>query len=269
MSSPKRLFVAVILLAGLYSCMKEEIKITEFDYGIQPQFGVPIANVTILADRLIENYNEDGLIDVNQNGSISLIYRDTIDPLSSAELLNVSGIEYKDTVQLTASEHDELINIGSFTVQSDEIYEFQTNEGDRLDSLRFQSGGIFLNIFSEGTFPISGFIKVFNADNTEALSIDFADNTAPITIQNQVSLENKMFLFYDLEDIDNGLRIQYEVTLSSEGFGNSEPVYIELGMLDFSIKSAGGFIAPRQIDFYDRTINIPIFDDPHVRNVRI
>ena len=269
MSSPKRLFVAVILLAGLYSCMKEEIKITEFDYGIQPQFGVPIANVTILADRLIENYNEDGLIDVNQNGSISLIYRDTIDPLSSAELLNVSGIEYKDTVQLTASEHDELINIGSFTVQSDEIYEFQTNEGDRLDSLRFQSGGIFLNIFSEGTFPISGFIKVFNADNTEALSIDFADNTAPITIQNQVSLENKMFLFYDLEEISNGLRIQYEVTLSSEGFGNSEPVYIELGMLDFSIKSAGGFIAPRQIDFYDRTINIPIFDDPHVRNVRI
>ncbi|NEN24107.1 hypothetical protein G3O08_11405 [Cryomorpha ignava] len=269
MLSLTRLLIISLLLAGLFSCVKEEIKITEFDYGIQPQFGVPIANVTILAERLIENYNEDGLIDVSENGSISLIYRDTINPLSAADLLNAKGFDYKDTIQLTSVEFDELIDLGSFTVQSDEIYAFQTNEGDRLDSVRFASGGLFLNVFSEGTFPISGFIKIFNADNTEAISIDFTDNTPPINIANEVSLENIRFLFHNSDDISNGLRIQYEVTLSSEGLGNSEPVFIELGMLDFSIKRAGGFIAPRRIDFEDETVEISLFDDPNVANVRI
>lgn len=265
----KRFLIASILLAGLFSCVKEEIKITEFDYGIQPQFGVPIANVTILAERLIENYNEEGIIDVGEKGSISLIYRDTIKPLSAADLLDAKGFDYRDTIQLTSVEFDELINLGSFTVQSDEIHKFQTNEGDRLDSVRFANGGIVLNVFSEGTFPISGFIKIFNADNTEAISIDFTDNISPITILNEVSLENVLFLFHNSGDISNGLRIQYEVNLSSDGLGNSEPVFIELGMLDFSIKRAGGFIAPRQINFENETISIPLFDDPSVANVRI
>lgn len=269
MPTLKRLLVASILLGGLFACMKEEIRITDLDYGIQPQFGVPIANVIIHADRLIDNFNEDGLIDVDDNGSISLIYRDSIKPISSAELLNVSGISYKDTIQLTSTEYDELIDMGSFTVESDEIFEFKTSDGDRLDSIRFSSGGLVLNIFSEGTFPINGFIKVFNSDNSEAISMDFSDNTAPITIQNQVDLENKLFLFQDLQDVSNGLRIQYEVTFSSQGLGNSHPVYIELGMLDFSIKSAGGYIAPRNLEIDDSTLEIAIFDDPNVRNIRV
>lgn len=265
----KRSLIASLLLAGLFSCMKEEIRITEFDYGIQPQFGIPIANVTILAERLIENYNVDGIIDVSQNGSISIIYRDTINPLSSAELLDIRGLDYKDTIQLAPIEHNELINLGSFTVQSDEIYEFQTHEGDRLDSVRFANGNLVLKVFSEGNFPISGFIKIFNADNTEAISLDFSDSTPPITIEKQASLENVRFIFHNSGDISNGLRIQYEVTLSNAGLGNSEPVFIELAMDDFSIKRAGGFIAPRQINFEDRIIPISMFDDPNVGNVRI
>lgn len=265
----KRILIALLLLAGLFSCVKEEFKITEFDYGIQPQFGVPIANVTIHADRLIKNFNEDGIIDVAENGSISLIYRDTINPLSAEGLLDIDGFSYKDTIQLLSNEHEELINLGSFTVQHDEIYPFQSNEGDRLDSIRFDYGGFILNIFSEGNFPISGFIKIFNADNSEAVFIDFEDNTPPINIENEVDFQDLLFLFHNTDDISNGLRIQYEFTLSSEGSGNSEPVYIELGMNDFSIKRAGGFIATRQLNFNDNTVNIPLFDDPNVRNISI
>lgn len=265
----KRLLIVLLLIAGLFSCVKDEIKITEFDYGIQPQFGVPVANVSILADRLIKNYNDEGIIDVSENGSISLIYRDTIKPLKAADLLDVKGIDYKDTLLLTPLEYAELDNQGSVTIQRDELYAFKTNEGDRLDSIRFATGGLVLNVHTAGTFPLSGFIKIFNADNTEALSLDFSDNTAPITIDNEVNLQNIRFLFHNSVDISNGLRMQYEITLSGEGLNNSEPIFIELALLDFSVRSAGGFIAPRQIDFEDRNIQIPLFDDPNVTNVRI
>lgn len=243
--------------------------INEIDYGIQPEFGMPIANLTILASRLIDNYSETGILNADENGSINLIYRDTINPLTAATLLDFKNLEYKDTLELSSGEHAELIGTGSVTVENTSTYSFQSNAGDRLDSARFSEGLLTLNINSQGGFPISGFIKIFNADNTEAVSLDFIDDTPPIQIENQVSSEDLLLLFQNTDDLSNGLSIQYQLTLTNQGGANIQPVFIELSFLDFTIKTAGGYIAPRQIDFNNQKVYLEIFDDPSSTNVRI
>ena len=264
-----RVLVIILPVLILLSCIKDELTINEIDYGIHPEFGLPIANVTILASRLIDNYNETGEIDVGENGSITLIYRDTINPLKAEKLLDLKDLEYKDTLNLSPSEHSELIGTGSVTVSNTSIYSFQSNEGDRLDSVRFSAGLLTLNVNSQGSFPVSGFIKIFNADNTEAISLNFTAAAPPIQIENQVSFQDLRLLFQNTDDLSNGLSIQYQITLTNQGIANAQPVFIELSLHDFSIKRAGGYIAPRQIDFDEQSVNLEIFDDPSVKNVRI
>src|SRR5690554_183999 len=264
-----RILIATLFVFVLFSCVKDELIISDIDYGISPEFGVPIANVTILASRLIDNYNESGVIDSDENGSISLIYRDTINPLKADDLLDFKDFAYKDTLELSSSEYSELIGTGSVTVENTSTYSFQSKEGDRLDSVRFSQGVLTLNIHSQGDFPVSGFIKVFNADNSEAVSLNFTDQTAPIDIENQENFENIRFLFQNTNDISNGLSIQYQLTFTHETGANAQPVFIELSFLDFSIKTAGGYIAPRQFDINDQKVYLEIFDDPSAANVRL
>ena len=264
-----RVLIVILPILVLFSCVKDELVINEIDYGIQPEFGVPIAKLTILASRLIDNYNQTGTIDVDENGSISLIYRDTINPLSATDLLDFKNLEYKDTVELSQGEHAELIGTGSVTVENTSIYSFQSNEGDQLDSVKFNQGMLRLNVFSQGGVPISGFIKIFNADNTEAVHLGFMDDTPPIQIETQESLEDLRLLFQNTDDVSNGLNIQYQLTFTNQGDANVHPVFIELSFLDFTIKTAGGYIAPRQIDFNNQKVYLEIFDDPSAINVRL
>lgn len=263
-----KLFTAALLFAFAFnSCVKEEIEVKDFNYGIQPEFGVPIANVTILAASLIENFDDEGLVSVGDNGSISLIYRDTLDPLSAGELLDIEHQEYNDTINLSSIEFNELIDLGSVTVQGVESYEFESNEGDRLDSITFETGLLGLNIATDGSFPISGYFKIINADNTEAITLNFSDGVPPISIEDQVSFEDLRILFTNNASTSNGLTIEYEITLTSEGSGSSAPIYFDVFITDFSMKNAGGYIAPRIIDLDNETISIALFDDPSTTGV--
>ena len=269
MSPLKRMAIVFVIPFALFSCVKEEIKVNQVDYGIHPQFGVPIANVTIKADRLIENFDENGLVEVGENGSISLIYRDTLDPLSAAELLNIGDQDYGDTINLTSSQYEELTNNGSVTVVDEVMHSFISNDGDKLDSVRFESGTFNFNITSQGSFPLTGEIRIYNADNSEAFSFAFSDDSPPVDVNTQIDFENLLLLFINNSSISNGLRVEYEVTLTSDGSGSSAPVYLDVSLVDASIKRAGGYFAPRQIDFGEESIEIDLFKDPNVRNIRL
>ena len=263
------ILIAILSLFVLFSCVKDELIVNEMDYGIRPEFGVPIANVTISAARLIDNYNVTGSIDVDENGSISIIYRDTINPLTASDLLDFKNLEIREMIDLSPDENAELIDMGSVTVENTSLYSFQSNDGDRLDSVRFSDGVLTLNVFSEGGVPLSGFIKILNADNTEAISLDFIDEAPPIQIKNSEHFEDLKLLFQNTNEVSNGLNIHYQVTFTNQDAADVQPVFIELSFQDFSVKTAGGYIAPRQIDFNNRKVYLEIFDDPNTINVQI
>ncbi len=269
MNALKHFSLSLLCLLVISSCIKDEIEVKDLSYNIHPEFGVPIATAHIAADRLIQNFDEDGYIQTDANGQIHLLYRDTLKEISAGDLLNVSDQQFSDTADLSALEYTQLIGTGSVTIQDDKTFPLNLEEGDKLDSIRFQNGNLNLNIHTAGSFPISGSLHIYNPDNTEVISIDFSDNTPPIAIENTVDFTNLLFELTHNEEISNGLRIAYDITLTNENGGTSEPVYIDLSLRDFSIKSAGGYIVPREFNLNDQDVALNLFNDPPVGSIRI
>lgn len=264
-----RLAVVFLIAFTLSSCVKDEIEVDEIKYNIHPQFGVPIAHAHIAADRAIENFNDAGLIETDANGLIHIIYRDSLTELDAGDLLDIDNQAFSDTANLSALEYADLIGTGSVTLADDKIVPFETAEGDRLDSIRFESGELWLDVHTEGTFPIHGMIQIFAPDNTALITIDFSDDTPPIAIENTINLGGTLLEFTNDNSISNGLRIAYTFTLTNENGGPSEPVYIDVGIENFSIKSAGGYIAPRILSLDDQGAGIHLFDDFPQGTIRI
>lgn len=249
------------LIVLFSACVKDEIEVTDLKYNIQPQFGVPIARAHIAGDRIIANFNEDGYIATDATGLIHVIYRDTIHEFNAGDFLDLGNQTYSDTVSLSALEYASLLGTGSVTVSGDKIFSFESAEGDKLDSIRFATGLFKLNVYSQGNFPVSGNVKIYAPDNSVLMQLDFSDATAPIQIENEIDFANQLLLFYNDNQQTNGLRISHTLTFSNEGGGSNEPAYLDFGITDFSIKSAGGYIAPRVLSLDDEGVGIRLFDD--------
>ena len=269
MKLTKYFFLFPVLCFTLFSCVKDEIQVNDLSYNIHPTFGVPVANVHLEASRIIDNFDEDGYIQTDANGQIHLLYRDTLKEISAGDLLNVPDQQFSDTANLSALEYTQLIGTGSVTIQDDQLFSMNLEQGDKLDSIRFQTGNFNLNIHTAGSFPISGTVSIYSPDNTPLISLDFSDNTPPIAIDNTVDFTNLLFELTNNGDISNGLRIAYSITLSNENGGSAEPVYIDVSLTDFSIKSAGGYIAPREFSLNNQDVALNLFNDPPAGTIRI
>ncbi|HKL02319.1 MAG TPA: hypothetical protein VJ911_01535 [Cryomorphaceae bacterium] len=262
-------FFIVCLIAS--SCVKEEIDVEELEYSIQPEFGVPIARTTLKAEKVIENFDEDGLIDVAANGSLSLIYRDSVKNLGVEDILTFEDQEFETTVDLTPLEYTQLVANGSFTAGAVEEFTYTSDEGDRLDSIRFSTGVFSLDIDSEGNFPISGFVRILNEDGTEAFALNFQDQAPPIQISNQVEFTNRLLTLRNDSEISNGLLLEYEVTFTSEAGENYTPgpVTIQSSLTEYAIRTVGGYIAPRTVGLEDLEVELDLFKESFNGNFRI
>lgn len=269
MNFPKLLLVFSITVLSVSSCIKDEVEVSDLSYNIHPQFGVPVANVHIQAAALIQNFDKEGFIQTDASGQIHLLYRDTLKEISAGDLLNVRNQHFADTANLSATDYSELLGSGSVTIQGDKTFSLELEHGDRLDSIRFQSGSLNVNIHTAGGFPISGFVRIYSPNNTELLSVDFSDVTPPIDIENSIDFTNLLFELINNGEISNGLRIAHQITFTNENGGSSEPVFIDISLNDFSIKSAGGYIVPREFNLNDQSVLLSLFNDPPVGSVRI
>lgn len=264
----KRIILLSLVTLVFASCVKDEIEIENLDYGIQPEFGIPVAVATIPAQKVIDNIEGDDIIQTGNNGSVSLVFIDSLESFSPDDILNLQNQNFGFGVDLTPLEYAELFNLGSYTIVESEVFSFVTEEGDRLDSVRFHSGIFSLNIETSSTIPIGGIIRVFDVDDTEIYSTGFEDFVEPISISQQESFSNKLMKFINDGEITNGLRIQYEVTFTTDDDNNevTGPLEINLGLSEYSIATAGGYIAPRTAELEDIDVAVGLFDDSFTGN---
>jgi len=264
----KRSFFALAILLFASSCVKDEVEVNDLNYGVNPQFGVPIALASISAQEVIDNIEGDDIIQTADDGAVSLVFIDTLEKFRASELLNLQDQSYGFEMDLTQAEYAILFGEGSYTAIQEEVFSFVTQEGDRLDSVRFESGVFGLNINSQSNIPISGTVRVFDDLEQEVYSMDFQDSSAPISITQEEDFENIKVEFINNQEVTNGLTIQYEVTFEVEGGSAvTGPLDIDLSLSNYEVASAGGFIAPRTSSLDDIDVNVDLFDDSFVGNL--
>lgn len=264
----KRSLFALAVLLFASSCVKDEVEVNDLNYGVSPEFGVPIALANISAQQVIDNIEGDDIIQTAEDGAVSLVFIDTLEKFRAVELLNLQDQSYGFEMDLTPAEYAILFGEGSYTATQEQVFSFVTQEGDRLDSVRFESGVFGLNINTESNIPISGTVRVFDNMDQEVYSMDFEDTSPPISIAQEEDFENIKMAFINDTEFTNGLRIQYEVTFEVEGgSGVTGPLNIDLSLSNYEVESAGGFIASRTSALNDIDVNVDLFDDSFVGNL--
>ncbi len=260
--------LASILLVG---CVKDEVDVRNLNYNIHPEIGIPIAKANILASRIIDHFDEDGFVSTDSFGQLSLIYSDSLQRLSIADILDLGSQNYENSFAFDEVDLGPVQFTGSVTFEEDRILSFESQAGDRLDSIRFVTGLFSAAISSSGDLPFSGSIKVVNPDNTVIIDLPFTGQGSNNSAENQTVFTDLLLLPINNDQFTNGFRVRYEFTFSNDDGGEIETqeITVNLGFTDFSIASAGGFIAPRSIDLNPQGIDIDLFSETFNGEFRI
>lgn len=272
MNRKKGVFVLTLALCCLClsSCIKEEPEIKDVRYSAEAEWGVPLAQVFLSAERVIDNFDEEGLISTGEDGLISIIYSDTLAPVNANDFMVLPDQSFEAAIALGDAEFAQLNASGSLSISETRTYEYPTPEGDRLDSVRFDSGVFNLRVESGLNVEVSGTLSVLDGVTQEALYIyEFQDAQPPVLINESSSLENVLLTFGNNGSGENVLIAQYDLELVYNGDGGNAHVEIDFEMSDLKVRSVGGYIAPRTIDLDDEGLFISMFDDLRGAQIRV
>jgi hypothetical protein len=268
--TPFKLFFGLAVMALTFTaCVKDEIELDNQNLGLHPEFGVAIAQAHIEASRVIENFDEGGFVVTGDDGLLSLIYRDTLTEFTADDLLDFPGQQYETEMDLSDLELVSGTNFGAITITQEEMYSFNSPEGDRLDSIRFASGDFRLNLTSTGDYPVNGSLRVLGENDVLLLMATFNDQNAPIEVTTNEDMEGVLFLPINNDNIINGLKFVFELTFSDEATGSPGEMDIAIDISDFSILHVGGYIAPRNYTIDNQSVNINLFDQETLGQVTI
>ncbi|HKK39757.1 MAG TPA: hypothetical protein VJ949_10095, partial [Cryomorphaceae bacterium] len=112
------------------------------------------------------------------------------------------------------------------------------------------------------SLPLNGEILILDPFNGETFfSMNFSDQSPPIAVSVEEDFTNLLFRLRSDDQYNNGVRIAFNFTLTDNGGTYPDEVSFDISLNDFSIASAGGYIAPRTIALEEQKANISIFDD--------
>ncbi|HKL40335.1 MAG TPA: hypothetical protein VJ894_06635, partial [Cryomorphaceae bacterium] len=102
----------IFFLLLLTSCIKDKVEITEIDSSISPEFGVALVKARISAQDVIERYDDDGIVETGNNEILTLVYRDSLEPISANEFLSLSDQSLSESIELSQEQQDILSTAG-------------------------------------------------------------------------------------------------------------------------------------------------------------
>ena len=255
---PLAIFVGLVLIS---SCKKDELRFKDLNANLNPEVGFPLVNATVTAEEAIESLDEDDLLEIGATGQISLIYTDSITELNLTDSLDIPNQSFKDSLQLSDSELNELNTIFTVTVTNSQIETFDLPEGDELDSLRINTGVLNISAVSEGNIPFSVIIKLLNGDGSVALQHSFSDKTPPFEIDESINFTNALFKFIDSDQNSNTFGFEYEVTYQTTTEVESAPsINFDVTLNDLEVHTVAGYLVPRTYNIDSLEINIGAFD---------
>jgi hypothetical protein len=257
-------FFALFVVVFVLSCNVNEL---EFDNIQRPNvtgsFAAPIGNISYnLRDLLIDG--SDSTLDFTEDstGLIYFIFSDTTTFNQGADIITVSNIENSTTINLDTT----LVNTTTSNIlisgEKDLSFEFQSDNGDLLDSVYYQSG--------ELTIDVSTNIPNFEYSLTIFNTVDLATNQ-PVVVSSSTSpsvdlANHKMYLKDSLirETLTNffDFRLDYTIDLPPGGvIAKDSVIAISIGYLNQEFEVIFGVFGNDTLNLGENTIDIDFFSE--------
>lgn len=261
---------AVIGSLCLFSCVKEEPEIKDVNFSVDAEWGIPLAQISLGAERVIDNFDKDGLVATGDDGLVSIIYSDTLDPVNINDFLVLPDQGFDADISLGNDEFSQLNAQGSVSISETRTFGYPTPEGDRIDSVRFESGIFRIRVGSGLNVQISGTVSILDAfTGMPRYSYSFQDSEPPVWLDESSSMENVLLTFANNGSAENELSVVYDLDLTYNGEGSNADIEIDFDLSELKVRSVGGYIAPRSMDLEDEGLFISMFDDLRGAQVRI
>lgn len=252
------------------SCVKDEPDINSVTFSSDSEWGIPLAQIHLTAESVIDNFDSEGIVVTGEDGLVRIVYTDTLDPIRADDFLVLPDQDFDASFSLGAAAFEQLQVEGSASVSETRTYTYPTPDGDRLDSIRFESGIFDIRVQTAMNVQISGTVSLLDPDTDEPrYTYQFEDAEAPVLVDESASMENVLLTFDNASDDENVLKVSYDFELTYAGAGSNADVGIGFSFSDLEIRSVGGYIVPRALELEDEGLFVTMFDNLNGTQVRI
>jgi len=260
--------IALLVLLLLSSCVREDYTLQQTEDLLSPEFGIPLAKGTIRSDELIRRY-ERGFTIGDGEGLVTLVYKDTLDPILLDDFLQLPNQALGFTYELSEAEKELLDTEGFLSITVDENFPFYSST-DRLDSMIFEAGTYQLIVGSEGEYDLQASMLVQDPNSGETyIDVGFEDKEPPIYFEELIDLADLKLRFSNDGTNVNALRIIAEFNITKNDKTPSEEFSIFFGFQDMVVKAAWGYITPRVLTFPSEDAFIRPFNSAYEGTFRI
>lgn len=209
--------VAICVLLLLHACVPE-IQSPRENEDWDPIFGIPLITAQIGMDDLLESVDDDGLLEVNEDNLLTVVYQEQISVVGAPALPPIPDFP---------------ITIGAF---NQNIPNPTLNNPDfRLDVIDLKEGKLSYMISNPHPEPVNIEIS-FNdvRQNDDVLLLSFTIPAAPSTTDPVVQEEVVDISNYTV-DFESGFQTAYTATLANSGNPvGLHPFLLEFSSLEFS-----------------------------------
>jgi len=259
----------ICLVWGLNSCQQIRDLDRIRQSTLNPRLAVPVAQSIFGFDDFITNTDSTAQFITDEDGLLILLYQN--ESLVSQDASSFLELPDESASESFSFDAPILIQLPiQFEISAKETYsfDFETDEGDQIDSVLLRSGELALTL--NATFP--AFVEVnitFTSllENVEFLRLTFESDT----VNNAPKLDISEILYLsDLKlDLTNGgttiNTFQYELEIilkyNGQSVGTHHALNIEVGILDAAFNAIYGRIATRTITSEAQTIKLDFFNN--------
>ncbi len=262
----------ILAIAGAISmsCVKDQGEINRVNFSTESQWGIPLVGLRLSANDAIAHFDNEGLVNTDPNGQVRLVYADTLEPLRADDFLSFPNQQFSASLQLTDEQFDDLQIQGTYAFSDVRTFGFDSPEGDRIDSIRFSEGMFRLFLGADPGMPLSGSVSILDPYTDVVMySMDFGDQNPPVIVDLSAPLDGALLRFQNDVSTSNGIKIAYTLNFTYSASAINSVYQVDVQLLDFGLRSLGGYIVPRTFDLDFQELNLSLFDNTRGTQIRV
>lgn len=231
-----------------------------------PSLATPLVNSSLNLENMIAEYDDDNLVQVDENNFISLYYKSKIYTMQVDELIDLPNQALPKSIQLDATEQVALIANGSVQADRADNFQFDTGGEAKISSMNIKSGAVHVTVSSQyqhsGTLTIIlPKVKKVGTPFRMVIPINYT-GSVPLTTE-QTGYLSSYQMEMGAQGGGNEIEVQYELALQNSGNAvlPSDAINLLISFNDLEFSALFGYLGQHNLEIPADSIDINLFNN--------